>query len=166
MTHETCSKCSTQSQIRKHGIIQTSPVVAIKRSKDPPTWLKVATTLEKKPPTTHHCSSKYSALYMKQIQTYSHIHICVINTIMAKEVFPWKPLMVYAEDRWFCISPSSSQGVSRIHLMGSRRKCQLPYKYCFQMKLHASSQLSELRSMLKHTAHRGGVVRGVSGSTL
>ena len=35
----------------KDGIIQTSPVVAKNRLKDPPTWLKVATTLEK-PPTT------------------------------------------------------------------------------------------------------------------
>ena len=40
-------------QIQKDGIIQTSPVVAIHRSlKDPPTWLKVATTLEKPP--THY----------------------------------------------------------------------------------------------------------------
>ena len=40
-----------QSQIRKDGIIQTSPVVAINRLRDPPTRLKVATTLEKPPPT-------------------------------------------------------------------------------------------------------------------
>ena len=40
-------------QIRKDGIIQTSPVVAKNRLKDLPTWLKVATTLEKPPtPTT------------------------------------------------------------------------------------------------------------------
>ena len=44
----------TISQIRKGGIIQSSPVVAINRLKDPPTWLKVATTLEK-PPTPTHC---------------------------------------------------------------------------------------------------------------
>ena len=41
------------TQIRKDGIIQTSPVVAIKDLKDPPTWLKVATTFEKSPTTTH-----------------------------------------------------------------------------------------------------------------
>ena len=33
----------------KDGIIQTSPMVAINRLKYPPTWLKVATTLEKPP---------------------------------------------------------------------------------------------------------------------
>ena len=38
MAHETCT---TKFQIRKDGIIQTSPVVAINRLKDPPTWLKV-----------------------------------------------------------------------------------------------------------------------------
>ena len=41
---------SLSFQIRKEGIIQTSLVVAIKRSKDPPTWFKLATTLEKKQP--------------------------------------------------------------------------------------------------------------------
>ena len=40
-------------QIRKDGIIQASPVMAIKRLKDPPTWLGVATTLEKPPTPTH-----------------------------------------------------------------------------------------------------------------
>ena len=40
------------TQIRKDGIIQIYPVVAINRSKDPPTWLKVATTLEKHPTPT------------------------------------------------------------------------------------------------------------------
>ena len=33
--------------------MQTPPVVAIKRLKDPPTWLKVATTLEKPSTPTH-----------------------------------------------------------------------------------------------------------------
>ena len=47
MTQEMCSTCSTQSQIKKDGIIQTSQAVAMNRLKDPPTWLKVATTLEK-----------------------------------------------------------------------------------------------------------------------
>ena len=32
--------------MRKDGIIQTSPVAAINRLKDPPTWLKVTTTQE------------------------------------------------------------------------------------------------------------------------
>ena len=32
---------------------KTFPVVTIKRLKDPPTWLKVATTLEKPPTPTH-----------------------------------------------------------------------------------------------------------------
>ena len=61
MTHETCSTCSTLSQIRKDGIIQTSPVVAINRLKDPPTWLKVATTLETPPIPTHWFSIKMSS---------------------------------------------------------------------------------------------------------
>ena len=43
-----------QCQIRKDWIIQTSPVVAINRLKDPPTWLKVATALEKPPPPPTH----------------------------------------------------------------------------------------------------------------
>ena len=38
----------------KDGIIQTPSAGAIKRLKDPPTWLKVATTLEKPPIPTHH----------------------------------------------------------------------------------------------------------------
>ena len=48
-------------KFEKDGTIQTSLVVAIKRLKDPPPWLKVATTL-KKPPTpeqenlTYNCS--------------------------------------------------------------------------------------------------------------
>ena len=46
MTHEMCSTCSTYPQIRKDGIIQTSPVAAMDRLKDPPTWLKVATIQE------------------------------------------------------------------------------------------------------------------------
>ena len=51
MTHEMCSSRNT-SPIKKYGIIQTTPVAAITRLKDPPTWLKVATTLEN-PPTPH-----------------------------------------------------------------------------------------------------------------
>ena len=40
-------------QNSKDEIIQSSPVVAKSRLKDPPTWLKVATTLEKpQPPLT------------------------------------------------------------------------------------------------------------------
>ena len=46
MTHEMCSTCSTYPQIRKDGIIQTSPMAAMDRFKDPPKWLKVATTQE------------------------------------------------------------------------------------------------------------------------
>ena len=42
-----------RSKIKKDGITQTSLVVAINRLKDPPTWLKVATTLEKPPTPTH-----------------------------------------------------------------------------------------------------------------
>ena len=38
-----------QPQTGKDGIIQTSLVVVIKILKDPPTWLKAATTLEKPP---------------------------------------------------------------------------------------------------------------------
>ena len=53
MTHGICSTCSTLPQIRKDGTLQTLPVVAIKRLKDLPTWLKVATTLEKAPTPTH-----------------------------------------------------------------------------------------------------------------
>ena len=34
MTHEMCSTCSTKPQIRKDGIIQTSPVAAMDRLKD------------------------------------------------------------------------------------------------------------------------------------
>ena len=41
------------TQIRKDGTLQTLPVVAIKRLKDLPTWLKVAITLEKAPTPTH-----------------------------------------------------------------------------------------------------------------
>ena len=33
--------------LKKYGIIQVSSVVALKRLQDPPTWLKVTTTLEK-----------------------------------------------------------------------------------------------------------------------
>ena len=53
MTHEMSSTYSTYPQIQKDGIIQRLLVVAIKRLKDPPTWLKVATTLEKSPTPTH-----------------------------------------------------------------------------------------------------------------
>ena len=41
-------------KFEKDGIIQTSPVVAKNTLKDPPTWLKVATTLEKPPTPTHY----------------------------------------------------------------------------------------------------------------
>ena len=37
----------------KSWVIQTSPVVALKRLQQPPTWLKVTTTLEKTPTLTH-----------------------------------------------------------------------------------------------------------------
>ena len=37
----------------KRWIIPSSPVVAIHKSKEPPTWLNVATTLEKPPTPTH-----------------------------------------------------------------------------------------------------------------
>ena len=46
-------------QIRKAGVIQPSTVVAINRLKDPPTWLKVATTFEKPPTLTHGVDTKY-----------------------------------------------------------------------------------------------------------
>ena len=49
MTHEMCSRCRTQPQIRKAGIIRTSQVVAIKILKDPHTWLKMVTTIKKAP---------------------------------------------------------------------------------------------------------------------
>ena len=44
---------------KKNGIIQISPVVAIKRLKDPPTWLMVATTLEKTPTPTQVLELKF-----------------------------------------------------------------------------------------------------------
>ena len=47
------------TQIRKGAIIQTFPVVATKRLKNPPTWLKVAFTL-KKPTTPTHIPSHFS----------------------------------------------------------------------------------------------------------
>ena len=48
---DTSNVCNMQHIIpkfEKDGIIQTSPVVAINRLKDLPTWLKVATNLKKK----------------------------------------------------------------------------------------------------------------------
>ena len=47
-THEMCFTCSIWPQIWKDWIIQTSLAMALK-IKDPPTWLKVATTSEKDP---------------------------------------------------------------------------------------------------------------------
>ena len=44
MIQEMCSTYSTQ--IWKDEIIQTPQVVAIKKLQEPPTWLKVTTTLE------------------------------------------------------------------------------------------------------------------------
>ena len=52
MTHGICSTRSTQLKIKKDGTIQTSPVV-INRLEDPPTRLKVATTLKKPTSPTH-----------------------------------------------------------------------------------------------------------------
>ena len=52
-----------KTQIRKDGIIQTPPLVAIKRLKDPPTWLKVVTTLER-PPTPTHMAAYSSELFV------------------------------------------------------------------------------------------------------
>ena len=49
---DTWNELNMQHIIRKCGIIQTSPVVAINRLKDPPTWLKVTTTLEENPTPT------------------------------------------------------------------------------------------------------------------
>ena len=49
----------------KDGIIQTSQVVAKNRLKDPPTWLKVATTLERPPTPTHFHIMRYDiCVYM------------------------------------------------------------------------------------------------------
>ena len=54
MTHEIARHAAHYPKIWKDEIIQTSPVVAIKRLKDPSTWLKVATTIEKPhPPPTN-----------------------------------------------------------------------------------------------------------------
>ena len=53
MPPEMCTTCSTWSQIRKYGIIQTTPVVAINRWNNPPTWLKVATASEEPPTPTY-----------------------------------------------------------------------------------------------------------------
>ena len=49
MTHETYSTYSTYPRIRKDGIIATFLAVVLKRLKEPPTWLKAVTTLEKAP---------------------------------------------------------------------------------------------------------------------
>ena len=64
--------CSRMRESKlKNVITQTSPVVAIKRSKDPPTWLKVATTLEKTPtptptpPTPSQWSNKVKEIHHK-----------------------------------------------------------------------------------------------------
>ena len=46
MSHEMYSTCSTQFQIRKEGVIQTSPVVAINKLKGPLTWLKLVIEVE------------------------------------------------------------------------------------------------------------------------
>ena len=46
------------TKIGKDGNIQTSPVVAITILKDPPTRLKMATTLEKLPTATHDQTKK------------------------------------------------------------------------------------------------------------
>ena len=51
------------THIWKNGIIQTSQVMAIKRLKD--TWLKVATSLEKSPPTIHNVSKMQWLAYPK-----------------------------------------------------------------------------------------------------
>ena len=69
MTHEMCSACSTKTQIWKYGIIQTSPMVVIKRLKDLPTWLKVATSLEKPPTPTHNLKVVSSILANTDDQT-------------------------------------------------------------------------------------------------
>ena len=67
ITHETCSTCSTKSQIRKDGIIQTSLVVAINRLKGPafhPCWWKSPINIFWSPlmrsinPLTYHLSNK------------------------------------------------------------------------------------------------------------
>ena len=52
--HMKCAQHAVHNpKLKKDGIIETSLVVAIKRLKDPPTWLKVATTLEKPRTPTH-----------------------------------------------------------------------------------------------------------------
>ena len=49
------------SELKKDGIIQTSPVVTMKILKDLPTWLKVATIIEK-PPTPTHCKTRRNGI--------------------------------------------------------------------------------------------------------
>ena len=44
-------KCAQNAAHKNDGIIQTSPMVVIKKMKELPIWLKVATILEKPPPT-------------------------------------------------------------------------------------------------------------------
>ena len=101
MTHETCSTCSTWSQIeKKNGIIQTSRVVAVIGLKDPPTWLKVATTLEPPTPPTWAVQILYliciysvrtKDLYRAVIFLVIHIGICPYHhPFILDEIEFWK----------------------------------------------------------------------------
>ena len=67
MTHGPCSTCSISSQIKKDGMIQISPVAAINRLKEPPTGMKVTTTLANSPTPTHTGCSRQRA-WLKSCQ--------------------------------------------------------------------------------------------------
>ena len=83
MSHEMYSTCSTQFQIRKDGVIQTSPVVAINKLKGPLTWLKVATTWEKPPTRTQGVDTKYSRknIYGKCTMVYDGYYLYLMKYV-------------------------------------------------------------------------------------
>ena len=58
-------------EFEKMGLFRQPPVVAIKRLKDPPTWLKVATTSEK-PPTPTHVFDNGVSLYRSHREKRTH----------------------------------------------------------------------------------------------
>ena len=82
--------------IIQHIIPNSSPVVAITRLKDPPTWLKMTTTLEKPPTPTHpYCPRGYGLNY--QSRGFEISRDLSIRRLMAKEdhgccicLAPWR----------------------------------------------------------------------------
>ena len=59
-------------QIWKDRIIQTSPVAAIKRLKDLPTWLMLATNLQKPQPPSNNKVSDLFSKYIGDSSNYLH----------------------------------------------------------------------------------------------